>query len=167
MKSVLFICTIICYSSSGMAQNNSCACCTEQHSEFDFWVGSWEVTSANGKSAGSNTIIKDQNNCMLRENWISATPGYTGTSTNFYNALTEQWEQLWVDNQGGSLHLKGGRVGNKMILESNIQKNKNGQSYIHRITWTSNDDGTVRQYWETIVDENEITVAFDGLYKRN
>jgi len=30
----------------------------------------------------------------------------------------------------------------------------------HRVTWTPNEDGTVRQLWETITD---ITIAFDGL----
>ena len=29
-----------------------------------------------------------------------------------------------------------------------------------------NDDGSVRQYWETITNNKDITVAFDGLYKR-
>ena len=166
MKSFALFCSIICYSASGMAQSNNCPCCTEHHSEFDFWVGSWEVTSKNGTPAGTNSIVKDQDNCMLRENWISATPGYTGTSTNFYNSLTNQWEQLWIDNQGGSLHLKGNRIGNQMILESTIQKNAKGQPYFHRITWTKNDDGSVRQYWETVLNETEITVAFDGLYKK-
>lgn len=151
---------------SSFSQSNNCQCCSEKHSEFDFWVGSWTVTGANGQQAGTNTILKDQDNCMLRENWISASPGYTGTSTNFYNAQSKKWEQLWVDNQGGSLHLKGNRVDNQMILESDQLTNKEGKSYIHRITWTANEDGTVRQYWETITSGDEITVAFDGLYKK-
>jgi hypothetical protein len=164
MKQLILLTLMI--SINTFSQNNNCNCCTEKHSEFDFWVGSWNVTTPNGKSAGTNTITKDQDNCLLRENWISATKGYTGVSTNFYNAQAKQWEQLWVDNQGGSLHLKGKRIGNQMILESDMLTNTEGRPFIHRITWTANDDGTVRQYWETITNGDKINIAFDGLYKR-
>jgi len=148
------------------SQNDTCNCCTEKHSEFDFWVGSWTVTNPDGTAAGNNIIDKIQDNCILRENWTSATPGYTGTSTNFYNATAKQWEQIWVDNQGGSLHLKGNRVGNQMILKTDEAINKDGQPFYHRVTWTNNEDGTVRQYWETITNGKDIAVAFDGLYKK-
>ena len=145
---------------------NSCNCCTEKHSEFDFWVGSWTVYTIDGKIAGTNTIDKIQNECIIRENWISATPGYTGTSSNFYNSQTKQWEQIWIDNQGQSLHLKGNRKGNKMILSSDELINQNGESYINRITWTKNDDGSVRQLWEILQKGKVTSVAFDGLYKK-
>lgn len=157
---ILFLMTSLSYS------QNTNKCSSDKHTEFDFWVGSWNVSTPNGKPAGTNTIVKDQDNCLLRENWISATGGYTGTSINFYNGQTKQWEQLWIDNQGGSLHLKGKRVGNQMILESDELTNKEGKRFMHRITWTANDDGSVRQYWQTITNGKEITVAFDGLYKK-
>ncbi len=149
------------------AQNNACNCCTEQHQAFDFWIGSWEVTKPDGSPAGKNIIDKIQDQCILRENWTSATAGYTGTSYNFYNLQTKQWEQLWVDNQGGSLHLKGNRTGNKMILRSDELKNQKGEPFYHRVTWTKNKDGTVRQLWETITNGKNTAVAFDGLYKKN
>ena len=148
------------------AQQNSCNCCTEKHKEFDFWVGSWVVTKPDGSLAGTNVIDKIQDNCILRENWTSAVGNFTGTSSNFYNTQTKQWEQIWLDNQGGILHLKGNRKGNQMILQSDEQNNSKGEPFFNRITWTSNDDGTVRQYWEIITNGNEVTVAFDGLYKK-
>lgn len=146
-------------------QNKTCPCCTEIHSEFDFWIGSWEVTNPNGTKAGTNTLTKVEGKCVLKENWVSATPGYTGTSNSFYNLKTKQWEQIWIDNQGASLHLKGYKVGNQMILKTDKEANKDGQLFFHRVTWTDNEDGTVRQLWETITNKN-VTVAFDGLYKR-
>ena len=54
-----------------------------------------------------------------------------------------------------------------MILQTDEEKNKEGIPFFHRITWTLNEDGSVRQYWETIVNTIEITVAFDGLYKKS
>jgi len=166
MKKIPPLLAFILFSTFLIAQNSNCKCCTEKHSEFDFWIGTWEVSNSNGTKAGENTIKKIQGDCVLQENWSSATPGYTGTSNNFYNNKTKQWEQIWIDNQGQSLHLKGNKVGNQMILRTDDEKNSEGKTFFHRITWTDNEDGTVRQLWETITEDKEITVAFDGLYKR-
>jgi len=100
---------IVLVSLQTTAQEKKCNCCTPKHQEFNFWVGSWVVTNPDGTKAGVNVISKIQENCVLQENWTSATGSYTGTSNNFYNYKTKQWEQIWVDNQGQSLHLKGGK----------------------------------------------------------
>lgn len=165
MKIILSSVISIVLSISVYSQD-TCNCCTENHSQFDFWVGSWTVTNTKGDLVGSNIIDKIQENCILRENWTSAKGNFTGTSLNFYNNTSKQWEQIWIDNQGENLHLKGHRKGNQMILKSNELKDKDGEPYFNRITWTLNDDGSVRQYWETITNNNDITIAFDGLYKK-
>ena len=167
MKNLIIIILTFIFSITSMAQNNQkCNCCTEKHSEFDFWIGKWEVTNPDGTKAGSNVIDKIQDNCILRENWTSAKGKYTGTSSNFFNSKANQWEQIWIDNQGGTLHLKGNRKGNQMIMQTDEEKNEEGKSFFHRITWTLNEDESVRQYWETITNTKEISVAFDGLYKK-
>jgi len=166
MKKLFTLILVSFMSLSLNAQTNNCNCCTENHQAFDFWIGNWEVTNPDGTAAGSNSIDKIQDNCILRENWTSAKGNFTGTSNNFYNAKTKQWEQIWIDNQGGSLHLKGNRTGNQMILQTDEAKNKEEQPFFHRVTWILNEDGTVRQYWETITNGKNITVAFDGLYKK-
>jgi hypothetical protein len=53
-----------------------------------------------------------------------------------------------------------------MILQTDVEKNKEGHPFYHRVTWTLNDEGSVRQYWETITNAKDITVAFDGWYKK-
>lgn len=153
-------------STLAVAQTDTCNCCTEQHKAFDFWIGEWTVTNPDGSLAGENKIEKIQDNCILLENWTSSTGNYTGTSQNFYNFKTKQWEQLWIDNKGGFLKLTGNRKGNQMILRTKDDTNAEGTSFYHRITWTANDDGTVRQLWETIAANQDIVVAFDGLYKK-
>jgi len=163
-KGILSILLFAAITSS--AQSSACNCCTEKHAEFDFWIGTWNVTAPDGSPAGRNVIDKIQDKCVLRENWTSATAGYTGTSNNFFNSQTEQWEQIWVDNQGQSLHLKGNKVGNQMILSSEELTNKKGETYRNRVTWTHNEDGTVRQLWEILKDDKVTSVAFDGLYKK-
>ncbi|WP_111683454.1 hypothetical protein [Winogradskyella tangerina] len=166
MRSIYTLAVMLLFTVSSLAQNKACNCCSETHAEFDFWVGTWEVTNPNGTKAGENVIEKVQDNCILQENWTSATPGYTGTSNNFYNYKAKQWEQIWVDNQGQSLHLKGNKVGNQMILRTDDETNAEGKTFYHRVTWTDNEDGTVRQLWETITEGKEVAIAFDGLYKR-
>ncbi|WP_406683306.1 hypothetical protein N1F78_11495 [Seonamhaeicola sp. MEBiC1930] len=150
----------------GNAQSTNCSCCTENHEAFDFWVGEWKVYTTKDTIAGYNSIVKIQDNCVINENWRSAKSGFTGTSNSFYNSKAKQWEQIWTDNKGGVLHLKGNRDGNRMILYSDEELSNEGQLVRHRVTWTKNDDGTVRQYWEVITKGKDIKVAFDGVYKK-
>ncbi|MBO6880586.1 hypothetical protein [Winogradskyella sp.] len=166
MKKLITLTAALVFSLVMIAQNTPCVCCTDKHSEFDFWIGTWEVTNPDGTKAGENVIEKVQDKCVLQENWTSASPGYTGTSNNFYNYKTKQWEQIWVDNKGQSLHLKGNKVGNQMIMRTDDETNAEGKTFFHRVTWTDNKDGTVRQLWETITEGSETVIAFDGLYKR-
>ena len=152
---------------STMAQVEDCACCTKDHTAFDFWIGTWEVTLPNGTVAGTNTIVKEQDGCLLRENWTSANVQVTGTSLNFYNINTLQWEQVWIDNSGNPLKLKGNRIANQMILNSGPFKQEDGKEYRNRITWTVNKDRTVRQLWEVLdVQGTPVNILFDGLYSR-
>ena len=42
----------------------------------------------------------------------------------------------------------------------------NGSVTMHRITWTPNANGGVRQLWESTSAAGDWTVAFDGTYTR-
>ena len=95
-----------------------CTCCAEEYRQFDFWIGDWVVTDSTGKELGTNLIHSIQDGCGFQENWKSTK--MTGTSYNFYNATDKSWNQLWIDNKGGSLELKGSLVNGKMILKSEL-----------------------------------------------
>ena len=166
MKILAIVITVILQVVTATAQDDICACCTEDHKAFDFWLGNWAVTNTDGSAAGQNTIVKDQDNCILRESWTSAAGGFTGSSTNFYNLISGEWEQLWIDNSGNHLKLKGKRIGNQMILSSDSYIRQDGKAYINRISWTANADGTVRQLWEVLHEGRVVNVAFDGLYTK-
>lgn len=148
------------------AQTDACSCCSEAHNAFNFWLGEWEVYDNDGKLVGKNYIVKEQDGCILSENWTSSNGQFTGSSTNFFNAQTQQWNQLWIDNTGAHLYLSGERKDNQMILASNEIPRENDTPYINRITWTLNKDGTVRQLWEILAEGEVINVAFDGLYRK-
>ena len=159
-----FVLTILLFVNYSLSAQDSCACCTANHSAFDFWVGQWTVSNPDGTFAGNNTIRKQEDGCVIREQWTSATPGYTGTSINYYDQVLAQWVQLWVDNQGQSLYLRGGIVERSMVLQSDLLPGADGVSRYNRVTWTPLPEGKVRQHWEVSTDGLNWSTAFDGLY---
>ena len=148
------------------AQQNPCACCSEEHSAFDFWLGSWDVKLQDGTMAGENRIEKIQGGCVLLENWKASNGNFTGTSYNFFNPETGLWEQLWLDTSGTILKLHGRRVGDQMILQSEPGVNEDGSETVQRITWTLLGDGSVTQVWEVLSDGVPTRELFNGLYFR-
>ena len=133
--------------------------------EFDFWIGSWDVT-AGGQLAGHNIIAPILDGCVLQENWKGAS-GSAGSSLNYYNPQEDRWEQYWVWRNGTVIHTMGGLVDGKMVLEGE-SLTQSGTAIMNRITWSKDEEaGTVRQFWEISTDEGETwTPSFDGLYTR-
>ncbi|WP_034475438.1 hypothetical protein [Aestuariibacter salexigens] len=149
--------------SIAFAQQSS-PCSTEQHRQFVFWLGNWQVY-ANNKLAGYNRIELAHNGCVLTEHYTTPA-GFSGQSLNTYNAATGQWHQTWMDNAGTLLLLNGGLQDGAMVM-SGEGVSPSGQPVIHRITWTPNEDGSVRQHWQaTAVDKENWQTVFDGLYKK-
>ncbi len=140
-------------------------CSDPAYRQFDFWVGKWEVFRPDGKVAGTNRIEKEYGGCVLHERYV--TPGrYTGESLNSYDPARKVWHQTWVDNSGMLLLLEGQFNGKSMVLEGKTL-DQAAKETKHRITWTPNADGSVRQLWESTDAKGAWTVAFDGLYKRS
>jgi len=166
MKQYCLIAFIFITLNSFSQASRECACCSENHKAFDFWIGEWVVNYKSGGKAGVNLIRKNQDNCVISEQWTGINGKYTGMSTNFYNPETKQWEQLWIDNQGQFLKLSGDFDDGKMVLTSEESIDKQGNQSINKITWFKNSDGTVRQLWEIVKSNGEILVAFDGIYTK-
>lgn len=138
------------------------ACGDPAHGQFDFWLGTWQVHKPDGTLAGTNRIEKAQDGCVVHERY--GTPrGYDGQSLNIYDASRKVWHQTWVDDTGTLLLLEGGLVDGKMVFEGETT-GQDGAATKHRITWTPNPDGTVRQVWESTDAAGDWKVAFDGHY---
>ncbi len=139
--------------------------------DFDFWIGEWDVTTPDGRKAGTNRIEAVVGGRGLLEHWQGAAqpngqPGVPGQSLNAYDAATQRWRQFWVGGGGAVLELTGGLVDGKMVLTGE-RALRDGRRQTNRITWTPNADGTVRQHWEQSADGGRTwTTAFDGLYRR-
>jgi hypothetical protein len=141
------------------------ACTAAEYRQFDFWVGEWNVTQ-NGKQAGTSRIEKILDGCAVLESWTGA-GGSRGRSLNYYDAMRSVWHQTWVDNQGAPLELEGRLEGASMVLAGTARAAAPGGTVVDRITWTPQPDGTVRQHWETSIDDGKSWVtAFDGRYAR-
>ena len=61
--------------------------------------------------------------------------------------------------------LEGGLRGASMVLEGQ-GVGADGEIRRHRITWTPNADGSVRQHWESTDRKGQWSTAFDGSYTR-
>lgn len=97
--------------------------------------------------------------------WISKGTN-KGTSNSYYNSKDNSWNQVWVDNSGYSLVLKGSLINGKMVLKSEVVQSKKGPLY-NQVTWLPNKDGSVTQLWETYKpDGSLIKEAFKGIYKK-
>jgi hypothetical protein len=144
------------------ADQNPCG--APEHRQFDFWLGEWNVHTPDGKLAGVNSIENEYGGCVLHERY-STPRGYRGESLNIYDAGRKVWHQSWVDTDGVLLLLEGGMRGKSMVLEGQSVDAK-GAVTKHRISWTPNADGTVRQHWESSDGKGGWTTAFDGTYKR-
>ena len=143
---------------------NESSCAAPEHRQFDFWLGEWNVHTADGKLAGINSIKREYGGCVLHERY-STSRGYRGESLNIYDAGRKVWHQSWVDTDGTLLLLEGGLRGKSMMLEGQSVGAK-GEVTKHRITWTPNADGTVRQHWESSDSKDAWSTAFDGTYQR-
>jgi hypothetical protein len=137
-------------------------CQAPEHRQFDFWLGDWDVTApASPGSTSRNRITLINGGCTLREEYTTPL-GYEGTSLNFYDATQRVWHQTWIDNQGGVLFLDGGLQDRSMVMATTTDPQN-----IQRITWTSLDDGRVRQHWEATTDGGKTwSTVFDGYYAK-
>lgn len=139
-------------------------CSSAEYRQFDFWLGDWEVRGPAGKLAGSNRISRAYGGCVLHEQYDTGR-GYSGASFNVYDAGRKRWHQTWVDTSGTLLQLDGGLIEGRMVMEGQTT-GTDGSSTKHRITWTPNSDGSVRQLWESTNPAGAWVVAFEGKYTK-
>lgn len=136
-----------------------------EHRQFDFWVGEWNVATPEGNKAGESSIVIENGDCWVHENWRSAIAG-TGQSFNYYNPTTKTWHQTWVDDQGEIAEFDGTLRDGAMRLEG-YRQGPNGSRIPARLTLTPLPGGTVRQLGENSTDNGATwTVLYDLVYTR-
>ncbi|MDH3612947.1 MAG: hypothetical protein OES10_06650 [Gammaproteobacteria bacterium] len=134
--------------------------------EFDFWVGEWDVHTAAGVFAGSNVIESHHRNCVLIENWSSASGG-GGMSINYLDHASGEWVQIWNDATGNQINIRGGMTDDGMLLVGTIHYVAKNATLQFRGLWTLLADGRVRQFFEQYDEEAETWATwFEGFYSR-
>ena len=159
--SLTFASVVASFAASAFAAT---ACDAPEHRAFDFWLGEWQVRTPDGKLAGVNRISQEYGGCVLHERYDTGR-GYSGESLNIYDAGRKTWHQSWVDTSGTLLLLEGSLRNGNMVLEGQTV-GTDAQTIRHRITWTPNADGSVRQLWESTDSKVQWGTAFDGQYTR-
>ncbi|QUL38572.1 hypothetical protein [Erythrobacter sp. JK5] len=140
-------------------------CASEGHAGFDFWVGEWEVYP-NGRDTkvAESRIERKHNGCAVIENWMPLS-GQGGTSLNHYDAATGQWHQKWVGSAPGAVEFVGGTTERGMVLTGNWPSPQAPHTLV-RMTYTTRDDGSVRQFGEASTDHGvSWQASFDFIYR--
>jgi hypothetical protein len=167
-KMHLMICLL--GSLASLAQNNPVPCSSKEASQFDFWIGDWDLTWSDTLH-GSNRISKILGNCTIQENFSDPKTRYLGQSWSVYNANYKLWQQTWVDNQGGYIHLTGGMAGDSMILkteERNVSKNISPSGkLVNRMLFYDIKPNSFNWSWEASTDGGQTWKSnWKIIYKR-
>ncbi|MEL6414632.1 MAG: hypothetical protein AAFQ15_06800 [Pseudomonadota bacterium] len=141
-------------------------CSQEAYKQFDFWLGTWEVTTPDGAIAGVNDITSEEGGCLILETWTSATGG-SGQSYNYYNPASEKWRQVWV-SPGFIIDYEGGLTASgSMKLAGTITYMTSAFEAAFTGEWSLNEDGTVTQHFEQYDPEEEKwSTWFTGIYTK-
>ncbi|MEM9327893.1 MAG: hypothetical protein AAGA85_19665, partial [Bacteroidota bacterium] len=138
----------------------------DQYRHFDFWLGEWDVYVGDQK-VGENSITMAKGGCAIHESYITGR-NYAGQSINYYDPIDERWHQHWVGaGQDVYNYLEVDRGPGMLQFESPFKNPATGQLAISRLTFKLNEDGTVRQLFESSTDDGKTwTNSFDGLYRK-
>ena len=143
------------------------ACESAAHGGFDLWVGEWDVyPNGSETQVATSRIEKLSGGCTIREQWMPF-QGSGGISLSAVNHHTGRWEQTWVGSDGKRVDFEGGVVAGKMVL-TGYWDDVNGpdQHALVRMTYSQNDDGSVRQHGEASTDHGlSWQTAFDFVYR--
>ncbi|HEX6993068.1 MAG TPA: tetratricopeptide repeat protein [Gammaproteobacteria bacterium] len=135
-------------------------------SQFDFWLGRWEVRNIDGTLIGYDTITKRDGDCSILEQWERQS-GSTGTSLSFFVPSRGQWRHVWTGSGGTVIELTGElRETGEMHMEGTLEYVTPEQVVALRATWTPLADGRVRQRIEQFdVVAQGWVVWFDGVFR--
>jgi tetratricopeptide (TPR) repeat protein len=137
--------------------------------QFDFWVGEWEVVTADGANpAGTSKIELILGDCVIQENWTSGgNTGYEGKSYNIYNPDLHRWEQFWNDNAGGMIHFYGELKNGVMDYWTDEIPQKDGTKLKRHLQFIPASADKVRQFSQGSTDGGKTWhVEYDFIYNR-
>lgn len=134
-------------------------CDGPQGSEFDFWLGEWNLKWPGGQAGtpedetgrGTNVITKVLDDCVILENF--RTEGFSGMSVSTIKRQTGKWHQTWVDSNGGFLTFRGEFRDGEMELRTEPFENPAGEQQVNRMVWRNIADDLLDWHWQRSLDK--------------
>jgi hypothetical protein len=131
-------------------------CSEAQQKEFDFWVGSWDLTwpgnTAGEIAHGTNNVSRILDGCVVQENFSGGTAmPLRGMSLSLFNGRSGKWQQTWVDNQGAYLDFTGEFKNGQMILSREATK-PDGSKLLQRMVYKNIAPTEFDWSWENSTD---------------
>ena len=166
MQSVAFSLIAVCAGAQAPTVVESRPCEeSPKYRGMDFWLGEWEVETAEGNPAGKSNIELVLDGCIVLENWTGQN-GYAGKSFNLFHHDSSKWEQIWVDNQGQVTRYEGdAKDGNIYYRTESV--GPDGKKTLSRMTFFQKEPDRVRQLGEKSTDGGASwSTEYDLLYKR-
>ncbi|MBA2681611.1 MAG: DUF1579 family protein [Ktedonobacteraceae bacterium] len=137
--------------SSPTSQEESASNVLPPARQFDFWLGEWDLTWADG-GRGTNSIQAILDGHVILENFDADPAGsFRGMSFSVYDPAQNQWQQTWVDNQGGYLDLVGTYQNDTMILTR--QAMTAGKAVMQRMIFYNISTSQLDWDWQRSEDE--------------
>lgn len=140
---------------SGSVSEATEPCMSPETSQFDFWLGQWDLSwpaeqtggTAGERASGSNTIDRLFGNCVVEENFAFGDDSFKGRSLSVFDQRTGRWRQTWVDSQGGYLVLNGEWDGETMQLRTDPIE-RHGEELLNRMVFRDITAESLRWEWQ-------------------
>jgi len=154
---ILFFTSVCLVFQQGFIFGQDSACSSPEYSQFDFWIGEWNLEWKNEKNelwTGTNIVSKTLGGCVIEENFSTSDKSFIGKSFSVYNANKKFWQQTWVDNTGIYLDFNGGFEDGKMIL-SRVLIAKDGKKFNQRMVYNNIRPNEFWWHWEQSTDDGK------------
>ena len=141
--------------------------------EFDFWLGNWELRWEYGDSTkgyGVNYIEKNLDQKVIQENFQAKDDGpykgFKGTSISVFNPNRKTWHQAWADNQGGYFNFMGEVENGQRIFKTSVTQ-ADGTELLLRMRFHDIEENSLTWDWEQSTDSGKSwSLRWRIYYKR-
>lgn len=137
-------------------------CSQPEHSAFDFWLGTWELSwpaeqmggRPGERGSGTNRVERVLGGCVIEENFSVSDGSFRGHSVSVYDAGAGVWRQTWVDSSAGYIALTGRFENDRMILSTEPVK-RDDQVVVSRMVFRDIEPGSLSWDWQGSRDGGE------------
>lgn len=149
--------------------------CTDPvHTQFDFWVGEWELTwpaeqtggTPGGRSSGTNRVERVLGGCVIEERFSTSDGSFRGRSLSVHDERSGLWRQTWVDSSGAYLAFTGRLEDGRMVLKTEPIE-REGEVVVNRMVFRDIEKNSLDWTWQGSRDGGDTwTDLWNIEYKR-